>query len=120
MTPSEQIDNLIATHPDWGGEALAKVRASILSADPKISEEWKWMGSPVWELNGIICVGNIHAYKVKLTFPNGAALQDPDKLFNNGLSGGKWRSIDILEGDRVDEKALKSLVLSAISFNQSK
>jgi hypothetical protein len=83
-------------------------------------EEWKWMGSPVWERDGIIVVGNAHKEKVKLTFPHGASLPDPDKLFNNGLGGKVWRAIDFLEGDKVNERALKNLVRAAIAFNQAK
>ena len=79
MNPSEEIDNLIAQHPDWRGATLAKLRKTILEVDPEIIEEWKYMGSPVWSLNGIICVGNIFKDKVKLGFMDGAALSDPDK-----------------------------------------
>jgi len=120
MTPSEHIDQLIAGTADWRGKTLASVRKAILSADSEIVEEWKWMGSPVWERDGIIVVGNAHKEKVKLTFPHGASLPDPDKLFNNGLGGKVWRAIDFLEGDKVNERALKNLVRAAIAFNQAK
>jgi hypothetical protein len=111
---------LIAQNQDWRGATLAKLRKTILEADPEIIEEWKWMGSPVWELNGILCVGNIFKKRVKLVFNDGAALSDPDRLFNAGLTGNKWRAIDVSEGDHIEEGALKALVRAAISFNQAK
>ena len=120
MKPSEEIDNLIAQNQDWRGATLAKLRKTILEVDPEIIEEWKWMGSPVWSLNGIICVGNIFKNRVKLVFNDGAALNDPDTLFNAGLAGNKWRAIDVSEGDQIDEGSLKTLVRAAISHNQSK
>ncbi len=120
MTPSEQIDKLIEGLEDWRGDMLAKVRKTILAADRGIVEEWKWMGSPVSEKNGILVVGNAHKDKVKLTFQQGAKLEDPDKLFNNGFGGGVWRAIDIRKGDKVDAAALKKLVRAAIAFNQAK
>ena len=89
MNPSEEIDNLIAQNQDWRGATLAKLRKTILEVDPEIVEEWKWMGSPVWSLNGIICVGNIFKNKVKLVFADGAALSDPDRLFNADLVGNQ-------------------------------
>ena len=119
-TATEQIDQLIAKLKDWRGKTLAKLRKSILAADPEITEDWKWMGSPVWSRDGMIAVGNAHKDKVKLTFSHGASLADPDKLFNAGLDGKVWRAIDLFEGDAVDERALKDLVRSAIAFNQSK
>jgi hypothetical protein len=99
---------------------LARVRKSILSADSEIIEEWKWMGSPVWSRDGMIAVGNAHKDKVKLTFSHGAALPDPDKLFNAGLDGKVWRAIDLFEGDKIDEQALKNLVRAAIDYNRAK
>lgn len=120
MTPSDKIDALIAKLDDWRGKVLAGVRKSILAADREIIEEWKWMGSPVWERNGIIAVGNAHKDKVKLTFAHGASLADPDKLFNAGLEGKVWRAIDLFEGDKIDQRALKSLIRAAIAYNQSK
>ena len=120
MNPSEEIDNLIAQNQDWRGATLAKLRKTILDVDPEIIEEWKWMGSPVWSLNGIICVGNIFKNKVKLGFMDGAALSDPDKLFNAGLGGKQWRTIDVFEGDYIEEGSLKTLVRAAISYNQAK
>ena len=120
MNPSERIDELIARLTDWRGETLAGIRKCILEADRKIIEEWKWMGSPVWSLDGIIAVGNAHKDKVKLTFANGARLPDPDKLFNAGLEGNAWRAIDLFEGDKIDERALKNLVRAAVEYNQVK
>lgn len=120
MTPSEKIDQLIAKTADWRGKTLAAVRKTILSASKEIVEEWKWMGSPVWERDGVIVVGNAHKDKVKLTFARGASLPDPDKLFNAGLEGKVWRAIDLFEGDKIDARALKNLVRAAIEFNQGK
>lgn len=119
-TAKEQIDQLIAKLTDWRGKTLAKVRKTILAADREITEEWKWMGSPVWSRDGMIAVGNAHKDKVKLTFSHGASLPDPDKLFNAGLGGKVWRAIDLFDGDEIDERALKELVRAAIAFNQSK
>jgi hypothetical protein len=120
MTPSERIDELIASLTDWRGKTFAGVRKTILAADREIIEEWKWMGSPVWSRDGMIAVANAHKGKVKLTFAHGASLADPDKLFNAGLEGNMRRAIDFLEGDKVDERALKNLVRAAIEYNQSK
>ena len=120
MNPSEEIDNLIAQNQDWRGAMLAKLRKTILEVDPEIIEEWKWMGSPVWELNGIICVGNIFKNQVQLVFMNGAALNDPDTLFNAGLEGNKRRTIAVYEGVHIEEASLKTLVRAAISYNQAK
>jgi hypothetical protein len=120
MNPSERIDQLIAGLPDWRGKTLASVRKTILEADREIIEEWKWMGSPVWSRDGIIVLANAHKDKVKLTFSHGASLPDPDKLFNAGLGGKMWRAIDIFEGDRINERALKNLVRAAVDYNQIK
>ena len=120
MNPSERIDKLIAGIPDWRGKTLAGIRKSILEADREIIEEWKWMGSPVWSRDGMIAVGNAHKDKVKLTFSHGASLPDPDKVFNAGLGGNAWRAIDLFEGDKINERALKSLVRAAIDYNQIK
>jgi hypothetical protein len=120
MNPSERIDQLIAGITDWRGKTFAGVRKCILAADREISEEWKWMGSPVWSRDGIIAVANAHKGKVKLTFMYGAKLADPDKLFNAGLDGNARRAIDFLEGDKINERALKNLIRAAIEFNQSK
>ena len=120
MNPGEEIDNLIAQNQDWRGATLAKLRKTILEVDPEIIEEWKYMGAPVWSLNGILCVGNIFKNKVKLGFMNGAALSDPDRLFNAGLEGNKRRAIDVNEEDHIEEGSLKTLVRAAISYNQAK
>lgn len=120
MNASERIDQLIAGIDDWRGKTFAKVRKAILAADPAITEEWKWMGSPVWYRDGIIAVANAHKGKVKLTFMHGARLPDPDGLFNAGLEGNARRAIDYLEGDAVDEAALKRLIRAAIAFNEGK
>jgi hypothetical protein len=120
MTASEQIDKLIADTNDWRGKTLAHARKAILAADPAIVEEWKWRGAPVWSCDGILVVGNAHKKHVKLTFHNGAHIADPDKLFNNGLDGNKWRSIDYFEDDNVDAPALTNLVRAAIAYNKSK
>jgi hypothetical protein len=120
MNPSKRIDELIAGLEDWRGKTLARVRKIILEADRDIIEEWKWMGSPVWSRDGIIAVGNAHKDKVKLTFSNGASLPDSEKLFNAGLDGNKWRAIDLFEGDKINERALKDLVRAAVHYNQTK
>ncbi len=120
MTPSQRIDRLIAELTDWRGKTFASIRKSILESDPKIIEEWKWMGSPVWSRDGMIAVANPHKGKVKLTFAHGAGLSDPDKLFNAGLDGNARRAIDFFEGDKVDERALKKLVRAAVDYNQTK
>jgi hypothetical protein len=118
MNPSERIDDLIAGIADWRGKTLAGIRKNILEADREIIEEWKWMGSPVWSRDGIIAVGNAHKDKVKLTFSHGASLSDPDKLFNAGLEGKMWRAIDFFEGDKINERALKTLVRAAVDYNR--
>jgi hypothetical protein len=120
MKPSERIDELIAKLTDWRGKTLAGIRKSILAADREIVEEWKWMGSPVWSRDGMIAVANAHKEKVKLTFSHGARLPDPDRLFNAGLEGNAWRAIDFLEGDKINERALKNLVRAAVDYNQIK
>ena len=120
MNPSQRIDELIAKLTDWRGKTLARLRKSIREADREIIEEWKWMGSPVWSHNGIIAVANAHTDKVKLTFSHGASLPDPDKLFNAGFEGNAWRAIDFFEGDKINERALKSLVRAAVEYNQLK
>jgi hypothetical protein len=120
MNPSEHIDQLIAKLTDWRGKTFASIRKSIRAADREIIEEWKWMGSPVWSRDGIIVLANAHKDKVKLTFSHGASLPDPDKLFNAGLGGKMWRAIDIFEGDKINERALKNLVRAAVDYNQIK
>jgi hypothetical protein len=120
MTASDQIDQLIAKLTDWRGKTFASIRKTILAADQEISEEWKWMGSPVWSRDGMIAVANAHKEKVKLTFSHGASLKDPDKLFNAGLDGKVWRAIDFFEGDPINERALKNLIRAAVDYNQTK
>jgi len=120
MTPSEGITKMIARLTDWRGETLATIRKSILATDPEITEDWKWMGSPAWSRDGIIAVATILKGKVKLTFSHGASLPDPHKLFNAGFEGKVWRAIDFFEDDKINERALKTLVRAAIDFNQSK
>ena len=120
MTPSQRIDQLIAKIPDWRGKTFAQVRKAILAADAGVTEDWKWMGSPVWYRDGMIAVANAHKGKVKLTFLNGAHVPDPGKLFNDGLDGNQRRAIDFFEGDKVDAAALTRLVRAAIAFNQDK
>ena len=117
---SERIDARIRELDDWRGKTLASLRKTILDADPEITEEWKWMGSPVWSRDGMIAVGNAHKDKVKLTFSHGASLPDPGKLFNNGFGGKVWRAIDVSEGDEIDADALKELVRAAIAYNKAK
>ena len=120
MNPSERIDQLIEGLTDWRGKTLANIRKTILAADWEIIEEWKWMGSPVWSRDGMIAVGNAHKDKVKLTFSHGANLPDPDKLFNASLGGNAWRAIDLFEGDKINQRALKNLVRAAVEYNQIK
>ncbi|MCA8096175.1 DUF1801 domain-containing protein [Burkholderia contaminans] len=119
LTPSERIDALIAGIADWRGKTFADLRQTILAAQAGIVEEWKWMGSPVWSCDGMIAVANAHKGKVKVTFMHGAQLPDPDKLFNDGLEGNARRAIDFFEGDRIDKRALKTLVRTAIEYNRT-
>jgi hypothetical protein len=118
-SPSRLIDARIKELGDWRGETLARVRALIKQTEPEVVEEWKWRGVPVWYLDGMICTGETYKSVVKLTFAKGAALQDPSKLFNSSLDGNVRRAIDIHEGERIDEKALKILIRAAIALNQS-
>ena len=120
MTASDEIDQLIAKHPDWRGAKLAEMRRIILEVDSGIVEEWKWMGSPVWELDGILIVGDIFKAKVKLGFLYGASLDDPQGLFNGELGGNQRRSVEFTEGHSVDEEAFKDLVRAAIERNRAK
>ncbi len=117
---SALIDQLIAKLTDWRGKTLASVRKGVLAADREIIEEWKWMGSPVWSHDGIIAVATVLKDKVKLTFAHGANIPDPDKIFNAGLGGNAWRAIDLFEGDKINERALKNLVRGAVDYNQIK
>jgi hypothetical protein len=119
-SPSELIDQRIAELDDWRGETLARMRALIKEADPDVVEEWKWMGTPVWSHDGIICTGESYKSVVKLTFAKGAALPDPGKLFNSSLDGNVRRAIDIREKETVDARAFKTLVRAAVALNSSK
>ena len=114
---SRQIDELIAGLDDWRGQRLAEVRRLVREAVPDVVETWKWMGSPVWESDGILAVGNAHQAKVKLTFPRGAQLADPDGVFNAGLGGSAWRAVDLAEGDTLDAAAFTALVRRAADRN---
>jgi hypothetical protein len=118
-SPSRLIDARIKELGDWRGETLARVRRLIREADPDVVETWKWRGVPVWEHAGIICTGETYKAAVKLTFAKGAALEDPSRLFNASLDGNVRRAIDIHEGDRIDEKALKALIRAAVALNTS-
>jgi hypothetical protein len=118
-SPSQLIDARIRELNDWRGETLARVRSLIKEADPEAVEEWKWRGVPVWSHGGILCTGETYKTIVKLTFAKGAALDDPKGLFNSSLDGNTRRAIDIHEGDRVDESALKGLVRAAVARNVS-
>lgn len=120
QSPSELIDRRIAELDDWRGETLSRMRALIKEADPDVVEEWKWMGTPVWEHDGIICTGESYKSVVKLTFAKGAALEDPAKLFNSSLEGNVRRAIDIREKEKVDARAFKTLVRAAVALNESK
>ena len=115
-----RIDALIAGLEDWRGPTLARVRALIHEAVPGVVETWKWMGSPVWESDGIIAVGNAHRTTVKLTFPHGVALADPDHVFNAGLEGNARRAIDIGQGESVDDAAFIALVRTAAAHNAAR
>jgi len=119
-SPSRKIDARIRELGDWRGETLARLRALIKEADPEVVEEWKWMGVPVFEDHGIICTGETYKSVVKLTFAKGASLPDPAKLFNSSLDGNVRRAIDVREGEKIDEKALKALIRAAVALNKSK
>ncbi|MBB4360807.1 hypothetical protein GGD65_001829 [Bradyrhizobium sp. CIR18] len=119
-SPSQLIDGRIKELGDWRGEMLARVRGLIKQADPEVVEEWKWRGVPVWEHDGIICTGETYKEVVKMTFAKGAALDDPAGLFNSSLDGNVRRAIDIREGEKINEKALKALIRAAVELNGSK
>jgi len=114
---SAQIDEKIKELGDWRGKTLAKVRGIIHDADPEISEEWKWMGTPVFSHGGIVCTGETYKNVVKMTFAKGAALKDPARLFNSSLDGNVRRAIDVHEGEQINEKALKNLIREAVALN---
>ena len=114
---SALIDEKIKELADWRGKTLAKVRAVIHEADPEILEEWKWMGTPVWSHGGIVCTGETYKNVVMMTFAKGAELKDPGGLFNSSLDGNVRRAIDLHEGDKLDEAALKDLIRAAVALN---
>jgi hypothetical protein len=116
---SQLIDRRIAELDDWRGETLGRIRALIKDADPGIVEEWKWMGTPVWSHDGIVCTGETYKKVVKMTFAKGASLDDPARLFNSSLEGNVRRAIDIHEGEKIDVRALKALVRAAVALNAS-
>src|SRR5271169_669128 len=120
QSASELIAKKIAELGDWRGETLSRMRKLVKEADPDVVEEWKWMGTPVWSHDGIICTGESYKNVVKLTFAKGASLQDPARLFNSSLDGNTRRAIDIREGEEVDESAFKALVRQAVALNSSR
>jgi hypothetical protein len=117
---SQLIDKRIADLGDWRGELLGRIRALIKAAVPEVVEEWKWMGTPVWSHEGIICTGESYKTHVKMTFAKGAALKDPAGLFNSSLDGNVRRAIDIHEGEKLNATALKALIRAAVELNLSK
>jgi hypothetical protein len=120
QSAAEQITGRIAELKDWRGATLKRMRALISKADPDVIEEWKWMGTPVWSHDGIICTGETYKSVVKLTFAKGASLKDPKHLFNASLEGNTRRAIDIHEGEVVDESAFKTLIREAVLLNGSR
>jgi hypothetical protein len=118
--PSQLIDARIKELGDWRGELLSRLRALVKEADPDVVEEWKWRGVPVWSHDGMICTGETYKNVVKMTFAKGAALKDPSGLFNSSLEGNTRRAIDFHEGEKIDEKALKTLVRAAVALNASR
>src|SRR5512141_2806825 len=120
MNPSELIDKEIAAHPDWRGQRMAEVRRIIRETVPDVTEEWKWMGTPTWSHDGILCICNAFKNMVKVTFINGAKLEDVDGVFNAELGGARWRAIKIFQGDKVNASGLKKRLLAAVAFNAAK
>ena len=119
-SPSRLIDARIEELDDWRGAMLGRLRGLVKEADPEVVEEWKWRGVPVWSHDGIICTGETYKSVVKMTFAKGAALKDPKHLFNSSLEGNTRRAIDFQEGEKINEKALKTLVRAAVTLNKSK
>jgi len=119
-SPSELIDARIRELDDWRGEMLARLRRLVKRADPEVVEEWKWRGTPVWSHDGIICTGETYKSVVKMTFAKGASLDDPSGLFNSSLEGNVRRAIDFHEGDKIDDKALETLIRAAVDLNSSR
>jgi hypothetical protein len=118
-SPSQLIDARIEELGDWRGATLARVRLLIKQADPEVVEDWKWRGVPVWSHDGIICTGETYNKVVKMTFSKGASLEDPSGLFNSSLEGNTRRAIDLHEGEKIDEQALKALIRAAVALNAS-
>jgi hypothetical protein len=114
------IDGRIKELDDWRGETLSRIRTLIKDADPEVVEEWKWRGVPTWYHDGIICTGETYKSVVKTTFARGAALKDPTELFNSSLEGNVRRAIDFHEGEKINERALKTLIRAAVALNKSK
>jgi hypothetical protein len=119
-SPSRLIDGRIKELGDWRGKVLSRIRALIKQADPEVVEEWKWRGVPVWSHDGLICTGETYKSVVKMTFAKGASLEDPSRLFNSSLEGNTRRAIDIHEGEKIDEEALKALIRAAVALNKSR
>ena len=119
-SPAQLIDARITELGDWRGKLLSRLRALVKEADPEVVEEWKWRGVPVWSHGGLICTGETYKNVVKMTFGKGAALKDPAGLFNSSLDGNTRRAIDFHESEKIDEKALKTLIRAAVTLNQSK
>jgi hypothetical protein len=119
-SPSQLIDARIKELGDWRGKMLSRLRTLVKEADPEVVEEWKWRGVPVWSHAGLICTGETYKTIVKMTFAKGAALKDPLRLFNSSFEGNTRRAIDFHEGDKIDEKALKTLIRAAVTLNKSK
>jgi hypothetical protein len=119
-SPSRLIDERIEALDDWRGATLARIRALIKQAVPDVVEEWKWRGVPVWSHGGIICTGETYKSVVKMTFAKGASLEDPSRVFNSSLEGNTRRAIDVHEGDKIDEKALKALIRAAVAVNAAR
>ena len=120
QSASELISKKFAELGDWRGETLSRMRQLIKEADPDVVEEWKWMGTPIWSHDGIVCTGESYKNIVKLTFLKGASLKDPTPLFNSSLDGNARRAIDIHEGEEVDPSAFKALVRQAVALNSSR
>lgn len=120
MSAAQRIDARIAELGDWRGETLAQIRKLIKEADPDVTEDWKWRGVPVWYHDGMLCTGETYKSVVKMTFAKGASLDDPVGLFNSSLDGNTRRAIDIHEGDKLNEMALKELICAAVELNISK
>jgi hypothetical protein len=120
MNPSDKIDGLIDSLADWRGPMLARLRQIFHEVDPEVAETWKWMGTPVWEHDGIIAAGMAFKTSIKLGFLYGASLPDPDNLFNTELEGNQRRGIKYFKGDAINEAALKTLIRAGITYNQAK